>query len=206
MISMPFNKFRFMKKWIVAALLFMTVTANAQSWHFGPKLDANYSSITGNGMKSSFAPGWQIGAFVEKKFNNTWSIQPELLYTWNRYKRSDDFMTYYVNSGRSSAGSSINLAFVSVPVLVRYNLNKTLSFLAGPQYSYIIYDDENLLRTDYDAFKNYEISANLGMQVNIDNVGFYARFNKGLSNINDIDERYKWHSNHIQVGVAVQIK
>jgi hypothetical protein len=206
MTSKPFNKFRLMKNLIAVAMLFMTLTANAQSWHFGPKLDANYSSISGNGMKSSFAPGWQIGAFVEKKLNNKWSIQPELLYSWNRYKKSNDFMTYYVNSGRASAGTNINLATISVPVLVRYNLNKTFSLLAGPQYSYIIYDDENLLRTNYDAFKNYEISANAGIQVNIDNVGFYARFNKGLSNINNIDERYKWYSQHVQVGIAVQIK
>jgi hypothetical protein len=88
---------------------------------------------------------------------------------------------------------------------VRYNLNKTLSFLAGPQASYLIFEDEDLLKNDRKAFKNYELSANVGVQVNIESVGFYARYNKGLSDINDIDDRYSWKSNHVQVGIAVRI-
>jgi len=206
MTSKPFNKFRFMQCAIICSVFFITVTAKAQSWHFGPKLDVNYSNISGNGIKKSFSPGWQIGGFAEIVLTKSWSIQPELLYTWSRYKKGDDFITYYVNSGRSSAGTNINLASVSVPLLLRYNVNKTLSFLAGPQYSYVVWEDESLLKSDHEAFKNYELSANAGVQVNIQNVGFYARFNKGLSDINDIDERYKWRSNHIQVGVAVKIR
>lgn len=206
MTSKPFNKLRFIRCAIICSAFFITVTAKAQSWHFGPKLDVNYSNISGNGMKKSFSPGWQIGAFAEIVLTKSWSIQPELLYSWSRYKKSDDFITYYVNSGRSTAGTNINLASISVPLLLRYNVNKTLSFLAGPQYSYLVFDDEALLKSDRQAFKKNEISANAGVQVNLQSVGFYARFNKGLSDINDIDERYKWRSNHIQVGVAVKLR
>lgn len=206
MTSKPFNKFRFMQCAIICSALFITVAAKAQSWHFGPKLDVNYSNISGNGMKKSYSTGWQIGGFAEIVLTKSWSIQPELLYTWSHYKKGDDFIVYYVNSGRSAAGTKINLASVSVPLLLRYNVNKTLSFLAGPQFSYVVWEDENLLKNDHEAFKNYELSANAGVQVNIERVGFYARFNKGLSDINDIDERYKWRSNHIQVGIAVRLR
>lgn len=207
MTSKPFNKFRIMMKYtMVCAVLLLTFAANAQTWHFGPKLDANYSSIKGNGIRNKYSAGFQIGGFVEYSFNKQWSVQPELLYTWSNYKKSDDFLTYYNNYGRSAADDNINLAYISLPLLLRYNLNKTISFLAGPQASYLLYEDENLLKNNRDAFKKYELSANAGVQVNIENVGFYARFNKGLSDINDIDERYAWKSNHIQVGVAVRIK
>jgi hypothetical protein len=194
-----------MKYSMVCIALLLTFAANAQTWHFGPKLDANYSSIKGNGISKKYSPGFQIGGFVEYNFNKHWAIQPELLYSWSHYKKGSDFLTYYNNYGRTAAGENINLASVSVPLMVRYNVNKTLSFLAGPQASYLIYDDEDLIKDDKQAFKNYELSANVGVQVNLENVGFYARFNKGLSNINDVDDRYTWKSNHIQVGIAVRI-
>lgn len=206
MTRTPFNKFRIMMKYaMVCTALLLTVTVNAQTWHFGPKLDANYSAIKGNGIRNKFSPGLQIGGFAEYNLNKHLAIQPELLYTWSVYKKGSDFLTYYNNSGRSAAGNNIRLAYVSVPLLVRYNLNKTVAFLAGPQYSYLIYDDEDLIKEGRQAFKNYEVSANVGVQVNIENVGFYARFNKGLNDINDVDDRYSWKSNHVQVGIAVRI-
>ena len=208
MTSKPFNKFRIMSKSILVctALLLMTFLANAQTWHFGPKLDVNYSVIKGNGMRNKYSAGFQLGGFAEYNLTKHWAIQPELLYTWSAYKKGSDFLTYYNNEGRSAAGNNVNLGSVSVPVLVRYNFNKYLSVLAGPQYSYLIYDDEDLIKENKQAFKNYEVSANLGVQVNLENVGFYARFNKGFTNINDIDDRYEWKSNHVQVGIAVRIK
>jgi hypothetical protein len=208
MTSKPFNKFRIMIKSILActALLLITLLANAQTWHFGPKLDVNYSAIKGNGIRNKYSAGFQIGGFAEYNLSKHWAIQPELLYTWSAYKKASDFLTYYNNAGRSAAGNNVNLAYVSVPVLVRYNFNKIFSILAGPQYSYLIYDDEDLIKENRQAVKNYEVSANLGVQVNLENVGFYARFNKGLTNINDIDDRYEWKSNHVQVGIAVRIR
>jgi hypothetical protein len=207
MISQPFYKFRIKMKYsMVAFALLLSAAANAQTWHFGPKVDVNYSTIKGNGLQNKFSLGFQAGGFAEYNITKHWAIQPELLYTWSGYKKGGDFLTYYNNYGRSAASEKINLASVSVPLLVRYNLNKTLSILAGPQYSYLIYDDEDLLKNDRQAFTNSEISANLGVQVNLDKVGFYARYNKGLTDINDVDDRYDWKSSHIQVGIAVRIK
>jgi hypothetical protein len=157
-------------------------------------------------MRNKYSPGFQVGGFAEYNIDKHWAIQPELLYSWSAYKKGSDFLTYYNNYGRSAAKEKVNLASVSVPLLVRYNLNKTLSFLAGPQYSYLIYEDEDLLKNDRQAFKNGEFSANIGVQVNIEKVGFYARYNKGLSNINDVDERYEWKTSHFQVGMSVRIK
>ena len=194
-----------MKYTLVCTALLLTFVANAQNFHFGPKLDLNYSALKGDGMKNKYSAGFQIGGFAEYNFTKHFAIQPELLYTWNPYKKGDDFLTYYNNSGRSAAGTNINLAYVSVPVLARYNYNKVISIMAGPQFGYLVYEDEDLLKEGRKAFEKTEISANVGVQVNLDKVGFYARYNKGFNDINATDDRYAWKSSHIQIGIAVRI-
>ena len=194
-----------MKYTLVCTALLLTFVANAQNFHFGPKLDLNYSTIKGDGVKNKYSAGFQAGAFAEFNFTKHWAIQPELLYTWNPYKKAGDFLTYYNNSGRSAAGDNINVGYISVPVLARYNFNKYVSVLAGPQFSYLIFDDEDLLKEGRKAFEKTEVSANVGVQVNLEKVGFYARYNKGLTDINDVDDRYEWKSSHIQIGIAVRI-
>ena len=92
MTRKPFNKFRIMKYAMVCAALLLTAIVNAQTWHFGPKLDANYAAIKGNGIRNKFSPGLQIGGFAEYSLNKHWSIQPELLYTWSVYKKGSDFL------------------------------------------------------------------------------------------------------------------
>ncbi|WP_205514419.1 porin family protein [Longitalea arenae] len=194
-----------MKCIMLCTILLFTLLVHAQKFHFGAKLDASYSALDGKGVQNKYSPGFQAGGFFEYNITKHWAIQPELLYTWSQYKKSSDFMTYYNNYGRSSANEKIKLAYISIPLLVRFNLNKLISVMAGPQYSHLVFDDENLLKSGRQAFKNAAWSANLGAQVNLSSVGFYARYNRGLSDINNIDNRYEWKSDQIQVGVAVRI-
>ncbi len=177
-------------------------------FHFGVKADLNLTGIRGNGMDTKFGTGVEGGVFGEWKFcnNQNWSLQPEILFTQSNTKRSDDFMTYYVSTGKRNGNESIKLTYLCVPVLVKYNLNKWFSVLAGPQYNFMVFDNDDLLISGKDAFKSSEFSGNVGAQFNVSAVSIYGRYNFGLSNINDIDSRYAWHSSHIQVGVAVRIK
>jgi hypothetical protein len=193
------NKFLFF-------LLLLTSHAYSQEWHYGPKIDLNLTSMSGKGLQSVLTGGVQAGVFAQRVFNKQWSIQPELLYTGYQVKKASDFMTYYNLNGNTSAGSNIPRYGISIPVLVRYELTDEFSLLAGPQYSYLFFTNENLLRTGEDAFKKSEFSFDAGGQYNTGNVSFSARFSKGISNVNNIDGRYPWRSNHIQIGIAVKIK
>lgn len=190
---------------------FVATTGFAQTkdrpWHFGVKGDVNMSAISGNGMSGSYRSGFQGGVYAERALNKRWSIQPELLLTQSNYTRSEDFLVYYNdNIGNPFASKYINLTYISLPVMIKYNLNSYFSVLAGPQYSQLVYDAESLLTAgDGKAFKKQEFSGNIGAQATLGRLSFYARYNQGFSNINNIDGRYSWMSRHIQAGLAIRI-
>jgi Outer membrane protein beta-barrel domain len=205
-------------KYTLTCLSILTVIlVNAQpnpspyDWHFGLKADLNLSHIQGNGTASGYTSGFQAGGFAERVLDKTWSLQGELLFTQNNSKRSSiaDFETYYNTSANPFSAEDIKLAYISIPVLIKYNVTNAFSFLAGPQYSILLVDAESLLRPPHEntAFKTSEFSGNVGAQFNISKVALYGRYNFGLANINNIENsKYAWHSSHVQLGIAVKIQ
>lgn len=88
--------------------------------------------------------------------------------------------------------------------MLRVNLlNNVLTLNAGPQYSILMNDDEDLLANGKNAFKKGEFAAVAGAQVNLKSLRVYARYNIGLSDVNDIDNQDKWKNQTIQVGVGL---
>jgi hypothetical protein len=190
--------------------ILIVLASQAQSaipeWHYGLKADLNYTTINGKGLASGYTMGAQAGAFVERSFNKNWSLQPEILFTQSNTQKGNDFLTYYNTTGNPFAAKDIKLGYLSIPVMIKYNINKSFSILAGPQYSLLLVDAESLLTAgDGKAFKKSEVSANLGGQFTIGIISIYGRYNLGINNINNIDNRYAWHSSHIQAGIAVKI-
>lgn len=200
-----------MKYAITAGILFIATWLQAQTsnstWHVGVKTDLNFSNINGKGMANGYITGAQFGGFAEKPLGSKWSIQPEVLFTQSNTKKGSDFMTYYNTEGNLFASDNIKLGYISVPVMAKYQLNKFLSILAGPQYSIMLFDAESLMDDNKGiAFKRTEFSANAGVQFTVGMVSLYGRYNQGISNINNIDNRYAWRSRHIQAGIAFRIK
>lgn len=195
-----------MKYALVIILLFTCAALQAQKWHFGPRFDLTFNNVKGKGIGNGFTLGFQAGGFAQYEISRKWNLQPELFYSQRTVKKAANFMVYYNVNGRSTAITDMQLNYISLPLLVRFNLSEKFSFLAGPQYSYLFNADENLLRTNKDAFKKQEISMAIGAQFNISNVAFSVRYNPLLYNINNIDDRYKWKSDCIQIGFAVKIR
>lgn len=194
-----------MKFTLAISMLLLVSVAHAQSWNAGIKTDLNYSGISGKGMSSSLTSGAQAGIFGEYNWMNKWGVRPEILYTQSNYKKADDYLVYYNVNGNEFAKDNLKLSYLSIPVLVTYKLNDMFSVMAGPQYSFMIYADEDLLRDNSYAFKKTSLSANIGLQFNISAVGLYVRYNHDITNINNIDDRYQWRSQHIQAGVAIKL-
>jgi hypothetical protein len=159
-----------MKKLIVIfALILISVTdANAQMLKFGVKAGANFASLEGDGLEGlETYTSFHFGALLEVKVFENFSIQPELLYSSQGAKVSDENV------------KDINFNYVTVPVLAKfYLITDKLSVEAGPQFSFLI--DDNV--GDQFESESFDFAAvgGLGFQFT-ENFFAQARYVAGLT-------------------------
>ncbi|MBX2923020.1 MAG: PorT family protein [Chitinophagaceae bacterium] len=192
---------------IVVSLLFASSVGRAQNWQYGVKVDLNYSTAIGNGLANKMNIGYSIGGWANYAITKRFKFQPEVSGVQYNYIKANDFDKYYKNdAGRIGANTKIRMAYLNVPLLLRYDIIPWVSVLAGPQVGVVFFRDENLRKDGVSAFKNAETSLIGGVQANLGICGIYGRFTQGLSNISNMGSRYKWESKHIDFGVAWRIK
>lgn len=184
------------------ALCMFAVFANAQGFHIGGKAGVNMGKIKGTSFKDEFKLGYQLGAFAEIDFNKYWGIQPELLFSQSKTKVAENSAD--VVDGLTS-GKNIDLNYLSVPILLRLNAGKLITFHLGPQFSVLVNNQKTTLQNVGDAFKTGDFAAVLGAQVNLGSLKVYGRYNIGLNNINNITDSDKWRNQQLQLGLGFRI-
>ena len=191
-----------MKKIIVLLLITTTFAAvtKAQTVHLGIKAGANLTKINGESFKDEYDLGYQLGGYLSVDFNKNWGIQPEVLFNQTNTKIESGTAAIYQN-----IPSKAHLDYLSIPLLLRLNAGKLLTFNVGPQYSILMNKDLTLVQNGKNAFKSGDLSAVLGAQLNLHPLKVYARYNIGLNNINDIGQQDKWTSRQWQIGVGFNI-
>lgn len=199
-----------MKKLILSAfvLVVFTTLTQAQGIRLGLKAGANLNKISGQSFNDGFDLSYHAGAFLELDLNKTWGIQPELLWSQTSGKPSSFKSIYATNTSVSTvldASKNINLDYLSIPVLLRINVTGMFSLLAGPQYSILIKKDNTLLQNGQSAFKNGDFAMVAGAQINLKTLRIYGRYNIGLQNINDIDNKDKWTNQQMQIGLGFRL-
>ncbi len=187
---------------LVIAVLLMTTAASSQGFKLGIKAGANLSKVSGSSFNQEFDLGYQLGAFSEIDFTKKFGIQPEVLFSQVNTKRSSGFNSIYNNLADPAASSNIQLKYLSIPLLLRYNIGKLVTLNLGPEFSILIDDNENLLKNGSDAFKKGDFSMVGGLALNLSKFRVYGRYNVGLNNINDIDNQDKWKNQALQLGVG----
>lgn len=193
-------------KRIVLSLLILTSfvsLSQAQGIRLGVKAGANLNKISGQSFNDGFDLSYHFGGFMEIDFNKKWGIQPELLWSQSSGKPSS-FKTVYSTSVSPllDGNQQIKLDYLSIPLLLRYNIGGILSLNAGPQFSILLNNDKTLLQSGQSAFKSGDFAMVAGAQLNFKFLRIYGRYNIGLQNINDIDNKDKWTNQQIQAGIG----
>jgi hypothetical protein len=195
-----------MKRLLLActAIIGFTVASYAQGgFRLGVKLGTNLNKIQGQSFDQGFDVAYHLGGFAEIDFNKKWGIQPEVLWSQTIGRRSD-FDNVYEDVINPDGAEKVRLNYLSIPVLLRYNVGSILTLNAGPQFGILLKDDKTLLQNGESAFKDGDFALVLGGQLNFNFLRIYGRYNIGLRNINDIDDQEKWTNQQIQLGLGLR--
>jgi len=192
---------------LIGFVVLFSMQAAAQSgFRLGIKGGLNLNKVNGQSLNDAFDMGYMAGAFAEIDINKFIGIQPELLYSQTMTKRSS-FSTLY-NSRFTQAflidNAYTRLNYISIPVLLRLNLGKLVTFNAGPQFGILMGQDKNVLNNAQNAFKTGDISAVVGAQLNLSSFRIYGRYVAGMQNINAIDDMETWKTASLQLGVGLK--
>jgi hypothetical protein len=170
----------------------------------GAKLGANLNKVEGQSFSDGFDLSYHAGAFLEIDFNKKWGIQPEVL--WNQTTgRRTNFDNVYSTVANPNGSEKFKLDYLSIPLLLRYNIGNILTLNAGPQFGILLSEDKTLLQSGESAFKDGDFSMVFGGQINFKFLRIYGRYNIGLQNINDIDNKDKWTNQQMQFGLGLRL-
>ena len=169
-----------MKTYILLfSIIFTGLALSAQDMHphFGLKAGVNFANINLESdadltNKTSF----YLGALAHLHISQHFAVQPELMYSGQGAKYDE-------------SGAKINLNYINLPILAQYMTGSGFRFQTGPQVGALVSakvknDDDG---TDIkDEYKKIDFSWAFGASyVSNSGLGIDARYNLGLSNIND---------------------
>lgn len=187
----------------MVTLFALAGVTNAQKFNFGGKLGANLTKITGQAFNEGYDLGYHAGAFAEIDLNSKFGIQPEVLWNQTNTKRSSG--TSGVLNNWQQNTQDIKLNYLSIPVLLRYNVGSLVTLNLGPQFGILLNKDQSLWANGMEAFKSGDLSLTGGATINLKMLRVYGRYNIGLNNLNDVGTQEKWKSQQLQIGVGLSL-
>ena len=190
-----------MKKIIFFLILILSITSDiaySQKIKIGIKGGADIKKLTGKSFAEEFSYGYHLGLFAEIGLGSRFGIQPEVYFS----QVNIDTSSHYSDLNNFKKISGVQLKYVNIPILLSYKPNKYVSLQAGPQFGIQVDNSSTVLQNGQDAFKKGDFSMLAGLQVNISRIRLYGRYAIGLNNLNDIDDRDKWKSQNIQIGLG----
>ena len=172
-----------MKKLFLGAAILVGSLSFAQT--FGVKAGMNVSSLSnGAGLDDTKSKiGFNAGVFMNAPLAESFSIQPEVLYNNLGSKMSDN-----------NNSATLNLDYISVPVMFQYNATPAFYLEAGPEFGFLVntkFKSDNALvqAAGNEFFKKDNLNGfNFGVGLGAGyyftpNVGLTARYVAGFTDI-----------------------
>lgn len=200
-----------MKKYIAFFALGFTLYSSAYAQiSFGVKAGAAITSLPGdynNDKKTGFYGGFTGELPVGKKF----SIAAELVYSMQGNKQRIMFAEWAPNDSYNATGKkeNMNLSYVNVPLLVKYQFIKNIFIETGLQAGFLVAAKVKTSQGSGDIKDNYEtfdLSWPIGIGFKLENgLGANLRYNAGLTNVYK-GNQWEPKNRVIQLGVFYMLK
>lgn len=178
-----------MKKKILVAtiLLALSVNAQAQMVKFGLKAGLNYANLTGSEIQTEAITSYHAGCIAEIKLLDKFSIQPEVLYSTQGATYKNAFEEY-----------KNELGYLSIPLMAKINLNKTISLELGPQASFLLSEKDKFNGMDSNAF-DFAVASGLSLKIT-KTLFIQGRYSLGLT---EVSKEVKTTNSVVQVSAGL---
>lgn len=137
---------------------------------FGLKAGLNYSNVwdeQNQDFQADGKAGFAGGAFIAIPLGTLLGLQPEVMISQKGFQGSGTFLTYPYSY-------STTTTFLDVPLLFAFKPSRHITFLGGPQFSFLLsetnrFSSENVTSEQYEEFENDNIRRNImGIHVGAD--------------------------------------
>lgn len=187
-----------MKKYVSALILVCIIASTSQAQKITPGIKGGLNISDVSGINGDNRLSGHVGFFINSRFSPQWSIQPEILY-------SGQGQQYMVLNNEYT----LALSYIQVPIMFQFYPVKQFYLEVGPQIGFLlsanIKDDDNKTEVD-ESYKKVEAGISFGAGIQATSMlGFYARYNAGLSDITKNDNR-DYFNRVGQIGVSIKLK
>jgi hypothetical protein len=164
-------------------------------FRIGAKGGININKIQGQSYKEGFSYNYLLGGFVQFNFGRL-GVQPEVNFVQSTSEFSKDANNVYNDLFLGGSQKKARLNYIKVPLLLNINVgeSKHVKVQVGPQFSGLLKQSVDSLKTSQNFFKSSDLSMLGGVWFQLPFINLGARYELGLSNVNDIDNKEKWKS------------
>ena len=178
------------KLFVIAALMVATLGANAQQMFIKPMVGGTLATLTGDVEGAKMKLGLVAGAEFGYNINDMFAVTAGALVSLQGAKFDDTSVTKDMTT---------NLTYLNVPILANVYVAPGLAIKAGVQPGFLLSrktkGDELVgngtwVSSEYtstDGMKKFDLSIPLGLSYEFSDFVIDARYNLGLTNINDTD-------------------
>ena len=195
------------KIFVIAALMVATLSANAQQMFIKPMVGGTLATLTGDTEGNKMKLGLVAGAEFGYNINDMFAVTAGALVSLQGSKFDDNSYQKDITT---------NLTYLNIPILANVYIAPGLAIKAGVQPGFLLSRKTKLdelvgsgtwtsvEHTSTDGMKKVDFSIPLGLSYEISDFVIDARYNLGLTNINDTDS-YKSKNGVIMLTVGYKI-
>ena len=200
-----------MRKIIVIFLVLATMLASSQAYSqgapkpiFGAKGGFNFANIGGDETDNKMKTAFHAGVYSEVFFDYFLMMQAELLLSYQGHAPIDD----------QPFSSSLNLWYINLPIMARYNIGYNLNVHAGFQFGVLLSAKSNFNEDGVDPvdqsefFKAVDFGLPLGVGYDLMDrkISVTARYVIPINNISTIDGVGQRRTNSVfQVSLGIML-
>lgn len=163
----------------------------AENSGIGLKGGVNFNSIQGDGIKKMYSDAnritqYHFGAYAQIGISNWFSIQPELLYQRKGFKTTGETQINFTNRADSLvSGKTTKLSYLSLPVLLVFNVFDKVAIQVGPQISYLlnIHDGTKTIDASKYKYNSLDLGVVGGVEAKIEFLRVGARYDYSLTDL-----------------------